>query len=319
MSEFHSCFAKKLNEYVGFRCSLGFSRDHQNHLLKFDQYCIQFHPTACVLTAELVKGWIKYEVNSQHGSIQHKQSAIRGFAKFLGPDAYFLTENYDTHKRNFRPYLLSDDELTAFFAVADNLERPWDPFYAESAGVIFRLLYTCGLRPPEVRKIRRKDINFKTGEVFINQSKQSKDRIVVASQDMTALMKQYDYRRRIFCGDTEEFFIHTDGRPITSEQLADLTRLCWELANPDVPSAELPRLRPYDFRHLFASTVLQTWIDEGKNLYAQLPYLRAYMGHEDFRDTLYYIHILPERILMSNAIDWAQIESVGLEDSVWNP
>ena len=319
MSEFHSCFAKKLNEYVGFRCSLGFSRDHQNHLLKFDQYCIQFHPTACVLTAELVKGWIKYEVNSQHGSIQHKQSAIRGFAKFLGPDAYFLTENYGTHKRNFRPYLLSDDELTAFFAVADNLERPWDPFYAESAGVIFRLLYTCGLRPPEVRKIRHKDINFKTGEIFINQSKQSKDRIVVASQDMTALMKQYDYRRRIFCRDTEEFFIHTDGRPITSEQLADLTRLCWELANPDVPSAELPRLRPYDFRHLFASTVLQTWIDEGKNLYAQLPYLRAYMGHEDFRDTLYYIHILPERILMSNAIDWAQIESVGLEDSVWNP
>ena len=319
MSEFHSCFAKKLNEYVGFRCSLGFSRDHQNHLLKLDQYCIQFHPTACVLTAELVKGWIKYEVNSQHGSIQHKQSAIRGFAKFLGPDAYFLTENYGTHKRNFRPYLLSDDELTAFFAVADNLERPWDPFYAESAGVIFRLLYTCGLRPPEVRKIRHKDINFKTGEIFINQSKQSKDRIVVASQDMTALMKQYDYRRRIFCGDSEEFFIHTDGRPITSEQLADLTRLCWELANPDVPSAELPRLRPYDFRHLFASTVLQTWIDEGKNLYAQLPYLRAYMGHEDFRDTLYYIHILPERILMSNAIDWAQIESVGLEDSVWNP
>ena len=319
MSEFHSCFAKKLNEYVGFRCSLGFSRDHQNHLLKFDQYWIQFHPPACVLTAELVKGWIKYEVNSQHGSIQHKQSAIRGFAKFLGPDAYFLTENYGTHKRNFRPYLLSDDELTAFFAVADNLERPWDPFYAESAGVIFRLLYTCGLRPPEVRKIRHKDINFKTGEIFINQSKQSKDRIVVASQDMTALMKQYDYRRRIFCGDTEEFFIHTDGRPITSEQLADLTRLCWELANPDVPSAELPRLRPYDFRHLFASTVLQTWLDEGKNLYAQLPYLRAYMGHEDFRDTLYYIHILPERILMSNAIDWAQIESVGLEDSVWNP
>jgi integrase len=318
MSEFHSCFAKKLKEYVGFRCSLGFSRDHQNHLLKFDQYCIQFHPTACVLTAELVKGWIKYEVNSQHGSIQHKQSAIRGFAKFLGPDAYFLTENYGTHKRNFKPYLLSDYELTTFFAVADNLERPWDPFYAESAGVIFRLLYTCGLRPPEVRKIRRKDINFKTGEIFINQSKQSKDRIVVASCDMTALMKQYDYRRRIFCGDTEEFFIHTDGRPITSEQLADLTRLCWELANPDVPSAELPRLRPYDFRHLFASTVLQTWIDEGKNLYAQLPYLRAYMGHEDFRDTLYYVHILPERILMSNAIDWAQIESVGLEDSVWN-
>ena len=64
----------------------------------------------------------------------------------------------------------------------------------------------------------------------------------------------------------------------------------------------------------YKAMCLQTWIDEGKNLYAQLPYLRAYMGHEDFRDTLYYVHILPERILMSNAIDWTQIESVGLED-----
>lgn len=287
-------------------------------MLKFDKYCVQFHPTVCTLTADLVKGWIKHEVNCQQRAIQNKQSAIRGFAKFLGPDAYFLTENYDTHKRNFKPYLLSDKELTAFFKAADTLERQWDPFYAESAGVLFRLLYTCGLRPPEVRKLRRKDINFKTGELFINQSKLNKDRIVVASSDMISLMKKYDNRRHMFCGDTEEFFIHTNGKSISGEQLVDLTRLCWELANPSISPADLPRLRPYDFRHLFASTVLQTWIDEGKNLYAQLPYLRAYMGHEDFRDTLYYIHILPERILMSNAIDWAQIESVGLEDSIWN-
>ncbi len=319
MSVFQSVFADRLNEYVVFRSSLGFSGDHQRHLLKFDKYCVQFHPTVCTLTADLVKGWIKHEVSCQHGAIQNKQGAIRGFAKFLGPEAYLLTENYDTYKRNFKPYLLSDKELTAFFNVADTLERPWDPFYAESAGVLFRLLYTCGLRPPEVRKLRRKDINFKTGELFINQSKSNKDRIVVASSDMIALMKKYDNRRRMFCGDTEEFFIHTNGKSISGEQLVDLTRLCWELANPGISPADLPRLRPYDFRHLFASTVLQTWIDEGKNLYAQLPYLRAYMGHEDFRDTLYYIHILPERILMSNAIDWAQIESVGLEDSIWNP
>lgn len=318
MSQFQSYFSDKLKEYVIFRASLGFSNDHQRHLLKFDKYCRQFHPDATQLTAALVKGWIKYEVNSQKGAIQNKQGAIRGFAKFLGPDAYFLNESYDTHKRNFKPYLLSNDELSAFLTVADTLERPRDPFFAETAGVMFRLLYTCGLRPPEVRKLRHKDINFKTGEIFINQSKQSKDRVVVASPDMIALMKQYDYRRRMCCGDTEEFFIHTNGKPVTGEQLVDLTRLCWKRANPNVPLAELPRLRPYDFRHLFASTVLQTRIDEGKNLYAQLPYLRAYMGHEDFRDTLYYIHILPERILMSNAIDWAQIESIGLEETIWN-
>ncbi len=49
-----------------------------------------------------------------------------------------------------------------------------------------------------------------------------------------------------------------------------------------------------------------------------LPYLRAYMGHEEFRDTLYYVHILPENLLSSDRVDWEQIESVGLEDSIWS-
>ena len=48
-----------------------------------------------------------------------------------------------------------------------------------------------------------------------------------------------------------------------------------------------------------------------------LPYLRAYMGHEDFRDTLYYVHILPENLLTSKNVDWNQIESVGLEETIW--
>ena len=93
MSQYQSCFAEKLDEYVTFRASLGFSNDHHRHLLKFDKYCVQFHPTVSTLTADLVNGWMKYEVNCQQGAIENKQGAIRGFAKFLGSDAYLLTEN----------------------------------------------------------------------------------------------------------------------------------------------------------------------------------------------------------------------------------
>ena len=40
-----------------------------------------------------------------------------------------------------------------------------------------------------------------------------------------------------------------------------------------------------------------------------LPYLRAYMGHEKFEDTAYYIHILPDRLLKSPGVDWESIAS----------
>ena len=235
----------------------------------------------------------------------------------LGGDAYVLKEKYIRYKRNLNPYIFTDEELTRLFAAADAVEKRGDPFFAETAGFIFRLIYTCGLRPQEARKLRCTDINFQTGEIFISNSKQNKKRVIVAAPDATEMLYRYQNRCSIFHRNNDIFFIHTNGTPITSEQLTDLFQKCWKEANPNLDGKLLPKVRPYDLRHRFASAVLQKWIDEGRSLYAMLPYLRAYMGHEEFRDTLYYVHILPERLLSSNHVNWGQIESVGLEESIW--
>lgn len=317
MVKFFSNFKEKIWSYCVWRKSLGFSDDHEKHLIKFDAYCRKFHPHVNSLTSSIVTGWIKYEINSNQHCIGHKCAAIRSFARYLGGDAYVLKENYVRYKRNFNPYIFTDEELTRLFAAADVVEKRGDPFFAETAGFIFRLIYTCGLRPQEARKLRCADIDFQTGEIFISRSKLNKDRIIVAALDVTEMLSRYQNRRSLFRRDNEFFFIHTNGAPITGEQLVDLFQKCWKEANPTLDSKLLPRVRPYDLRHRFASAVLQKWIDEGRNLYAMLPYLRAYMGHEEFRDTLYYVHILPEHLLSSNHVNWGQIESVGLEESIW--
>jgi integrase len=79
----------------------------------------------------------------------------------------------------------------------------------------------------------------------------------------------------------------------------------------------LPKVRPYDLRHRFASTILQKWLTEERDFYAMLPYLRAYMGHEKFSHTAYYIHLLPENLLCSSGVDWSAIDSVNLEVTIW--
>jgi hypothetical protein len=38
------------------------------------------------------------------------------------------------------------------------------------------------------------------------------------------------------------------------------------------------------------------WIEEEEDLNARIPYLSAYMGHESFKATFQYIHMLPERM-----------------------
>jgi len=102
-----------------------------------------------------------------------------------------------------------------------------------------------------------------------------------------------------------------------SAPLTKVFHLCWQQANPDISANMLPRARPYDLRHRFASAILQKWLNEGKDLYAMLPYLSAYMGHEHFSQTAYYIHLLPENLINSPGVDWNAIDDVNPEVSIW--
>jgi integrase len=68
--------------------------------------------------------------------------------------------------------------------------------------------------------------------------------------------------------------------------------------------------RSYFLRHRFASAALIRWIDEGKDLYAMLPYLSAYMGHDTLTETAHYIHVLPENLVKSAGIDWAAFDDI---------
>jgi len=300
-----------------FRTATGFS-DHQAKLLKrFDQYCADFHPAAVILNQRIAKGWIEYEAVHGFTGLDAKASALRGLARFIGEDAYVLPPNLIPKRTRYVPYILTDEELRRLFEAVDCYHHPLDPFFSETVRVLFRLIYACGLRPNEGRNLRISDINFETGELFITKTKRRKERIVVASDKMLTVMLDYRYKRILLGTDSDAFFVHSDGRPVSAGELTRCIIRCWKSANPAVDEKTLPRIRVYDLRHRFASATLQRWLDEGKNLYAMLPYLRAYMGHEKFEDTAYYIHILPDRLLKSPGVDWEAIDRIGLEVDLW--
>jgi integrase len=43
-------------------------------------------------------------------------------------------------------------------------------------------------------------------------------------------------------------------------------------------------------------------VNAGKDVDAMLPYLSAYMGHENFAMTAYYVHLIPENFHKQNDI-----------------
>ena len=83
---------------------------------------------------------------------------------------------------------------------------------------------------------------------------------------------------------------------------------CWERACRKAGVSNPARVRVYDLRHRFASAVLQHWQETGRNIQAMIPRLRSYMGHEHIESTLYYVHLLPQRLSSRPGVDWNGLE-----------
>lgn len=231
--------------------------------------------------------------------------------------AFVLTEKFCTSRNRNIPYNFTDAELAALFSAIDTLPAGRvEPFFNEIAPVLFRLTYTCGLRPNEVRELLDENVDLKSGRVTITNTKKHKDRIIVMSDDMQKLCRQYGPKRAIFAGSNPYFFPSNSGGAFRSEQLQAALTKAWTNAvcSKDCPFP--PRIRVYDLRHRMASACLNNWLDEGKDLLSMLPYLRAYMGHGSLNETAYYIHILPENLLKSPAINWDAFNSMFPEVNV---
>ncbi len=222
------------------------------------------------------------------------------------------------YRKQVAPYIPTNKELSAFFAAADSLKySKRNPRAYLIAPVLFRLLYTCGLRPNEGRELMTKDVNLQNGEIIIRHNKQHKERIVVMSDDMLNFCIEYNETRKAFMTDDVFFFPADGNKPYNVTRLEKLCTTCWRKANFDVLKANLPPLRPYDFRHCFASSIIHRWLDQERNIEAMLPYLRAYMGHATFNSTIYYVHLMPEHLVKSAGINLSAFEKLLPGVDVW--
>lgn len=311
-----SLFAPKIQSALDYRQSVGKDiKAYAAYLRKFDSFCAEHHPCDSSLTKDIAWDWAYSPIHKSQNAANYRIKAICFLGKHLaatGEDAYIFPDAMASTKYTPSPHVFTDDELRRFFAAADSFPQSlWNPIQHRIVPVVFRLIYTCGLRPNEGRELKRANVNLNTGEILITNTKFQKERLITMSDDMLALCKDYAQRLDEEATTQSEYFFPTKkGCCYSTNQFGKVFRQCWHQANADVPAADLPSVRVYDLRHRFASAVLNRWIDEKRDLYAMLPYLRAYMGHFNLSATAYYVHLLPENLAKSEGIDWAALEGV---------
>lgn len=293
---FTSGFSKDINEMLLFKESLGReSSSYSDNLLCFDRFCLKNYPEATILTQEIAFAWC--QSGKSEKQCPHRMHAIREFGKYLslmGKETYVLPTALIPNERTELPYLLTDKELQLFFEASDRYpHRDNSPLLEYTVPTIFRLIYSCGLRPPEARNLERADFDFRHNIIYIRESKRRKDRRLVVNPDIMTMCRKYDSIAHIRFPERTVFFPNQHGKPYSHEWLTEVFHKCWDISGIGDARGSCT---PYDLRHNFATRTLMRWISDGKDVGNLLPYLSTYMGHASFASTFYYIHLLPEKL-----------------------
>lgn len=310
---FKSSFAERLNQFVEQKKALGRSYEgFRCYLVRFDDMCSDHYPAATELTREISMRWAIKNPTECNTTFRNRMSPVREFARFLirnGENACVIPADLARKSPRHIPYIYSKSEIAAVWGAFDELNPvPNSQSRHLVLAAIVRLLYCCGLRPIEARRLKTADVDLLTGKLFIRESKGHKDRIVMMASDVADYIGDYDMRISAIFPYRDYFFPSPCG--VFSDD-------SWLNRNWDTIRASLnfsavcgnaPRL--YDFRHTFATHRLYEWMREGADLDAMLPYLSAYMGHAQLSDTYYYMHLVPGQFEAMSGIDLSRYENL---------
>lgn len=144
--------------------------------------------------------------------------------------------------------------------------------------VLFRLLYSTGLRISEALSLTKADYNEDDGVLRILNSKNLISRNVVLSDSM----------KKIF----EEYIVNIKNK---NDLIFDISySTARNFFHKIIIQLSLEPCRIHDLRHTFAVHTLNNLLkemDENKALY----YLSIYMGHTSIESTVYYLQLVPKQ------------------------
>ena len=303
---FESRFATRIQEFIAQKNALGFGYLESARLLRdFDRFCLTYFPDADSLTENLCLAWATKKDTEGNNTFRNRMMPVREFARYLnrnGETAYVLPPDIARKDAPYTPYIYTEAEILAIWDVLDHLiPRSGFPVRQFVIPTMVKLLYCCGLRPAEARRLRVGDVDMDKGRLNIMESKQHRSRIVMMTDDVAAMLSDCNVVVSAVMPDREPFFPNSEGGFYGKRGLEKTFRQTLMKAGIAGTGRRSPRL--YDFRHTFATHRLYHWMREGKDLNAMLPYLSAYMGHAQLSDTYYYIHLVPG--LMEEMSDFA--------------
>lgn len=291
---FHSLLKDSLQGFVDEKKAIGYSFTKSASLLKqFDKFATSLPQDIDMLTKDLVMQWTERRPGEATSTQLGRISLMRGLAEYMnrmGNTAYVYPKAMVTVERySYTPYIFTEKEIASIFTVCDDFAISYQsPNRHLVLSLIFRILYGCGLRISEAVNLTIADVNLKEGIIFIKNTKFNKERTIPIAD--TLRNRCIEYNRLVNTGkpETSYFFPSPLGGHYKSNTIYILFRQILWAANIS-HTGKGPRL--HDLRHTFAVHCLKKWVLGNRDITNCIPYLSAYLGHEDLRGSQHYLRL----------------------------
>jgi site-specific recombinase XerD len=317
MKPFESFLAPKLDEFLTYRQSLGYSLDAiRYHLLLFDRYVMEknadWHSFQPGFFLEM-RSNIKLEKTSVNANIW----ATRNFFQFLIRQGHMkenpLQDIPILKKNAIVPFIFSPEQTNQLLtAICKRIRKTKHRFLRDLAfyNVVF-LLARCGMRISEPLRLQRHHYRRDDRTLYIEKTKFCKDRLIPIPKAVVSEIENYlSVRRSILPHDDSPFLlVRTDQKPLTDYQI----RFLFHKALKDIGLDQSKRVignvnflqpTPHSLRHAFAVNTLLKIRERGEDPQKALPILAAYMGHSEYKYTSVYLRVT-DALSRKNLVDFS--------------
>ena len=284
------------DEFIQYRsASDWWNKGYQANLNAFDRYCIQQFPGEPALLQEMLNGWYNKKstecLASTRGRTQVVTTLVRYIQKKYSTDL-FVPQLPKKYKRQHIPHSFSDEELGAFFSECDRqvlVAQPGEPaLRALTISVIFRALYSTGMRTTEARLLKMEEVNLEEGMISITSTKGNRQHFVAIDSGLNSILIRYNkIAQRILPGRKYFFYNKKINEPFSAYDLRYQFEKRWNKVNSI-------HAVPYDLRHNYAVRNINHWIAAGFEFHDKFLYLSKSMGHSSLESTKYYYSLVPK-------------------------
>jgi integrase/recombinase XerD len=305
MKSFESFLAPKLEDYLAYRKSLGYTDNNlKYHLMHLDRYVREKKADWDSLKPLFfldLREKIKKEPRTVNGILD----GIRGFFQFLvragDLEKNPLQDIPPLRQKAYLPFIFSADETERLLAAIEGRMRK-DPGHFLKDHTLYLtivLLARCGLRISEPTRLLLTHYRAQEGTIYIEKSKFKKDRLIPVPQNVIVRINNYlALRSSLLDNDQNPYLLWAgEHRKVQRREIYSVFHQAVKDIGLDEPRRVMENITfgsptPHSLRHSFAINTLKHIKEKGKSPQYALPVLSAYMGHCKYRYTALYLKVL---------------------------